>query len=137
MKALRVILCRVGDKPRMTWLDADPDGGHAAALGMLLGVPVARLPLLDGVELCCDRDGLLLGIALARRALAMFTVAPQRAEVTRSPDGRNPGLNLDEWPVSGDFLLTRVAASGELVDLTESDVMFWMFWLGLDYVLHR
>ena len=46
-------------------------------------------------------------------------------------------MDLDEWPVSGDFLLTRVAAGGELVDLTESDVRFWMFWLGLDYVLNR
>jgi hypothetical protein len=137
MSALLVILCRVGDKPRVTWLDADPGGGHATALERLLGDPVARLPLLDGVELCCDRDGLLLGLALARRALAMFTVAPQRAAVTLSPDGRTVGLNLDEWPVSGDFLLTRVAAGGELVDLTESDVKFWMFWLGLDYVLHR
>jgi hypothetical protein len=139
MTALRVILCKVGDKPRVTWLDADPGGDHAVALGRLLGVPVARLTLLDGVELCCDRDGLLLGLALARRALAMFTFAPQRAEGTIFPDGRNLGLglNLDEWPVSGDFLLTRVAAGGELVDLTESDVGFWMFWLGLDYVLHR
>ena len=48
MRALRVILCRVGDKPRVTWLDAGPGGDHMAALGMLLGAPVARLPLLDG-----------------------------------------------------------------------------------------
>jgi hypothetical protein len=54
---------------------------------MLLGVPVACLPLFDGdsVELCCDRDGLLLGHPLTRRALTMFTVAPQRAEVALSP----------------------------------------------------
>jgi hypothetical protein len=44
----------------------------------------------------CDRDGLLLGLALARRALAMSTVAPQRAEITLSPHGWNLGLNLDE-----------------------------------------
>ena len=67
----------------------------------------------------------------------MSPVAPQRAEITLSPGGWSLGLSLDEWPVSGDFLLTRAAAGGELVDLTESDVRFWMFWLGLDYVLHR
>jgi len=66
----RVILYRVGDRPRVTWLDPNPDGGHATVLGRLLGVPVARVPLHDGVELCCDRDGLLLGLVLARRALA-------------------------------------------------------------------
>ena len=132
----RVILCKVGDKPRVTSLDADPGGGHAAALGKLLGVPVARLPLLDGVELCCDRDGLLLGLALARRTLAMPTIAPQRAAVAHFLDGRNPGLTLDEWPISADYLLARIAADGELMDLTESDVRFWMFWLGFDYVLH-
>ena len=76
MKALRVILCKVGDKPHLTWLDAAPGGGHTAALGILLGLPVARLPLLDGVDLCCDRDGLLFGLALVRRTLAMSTVVP-------------------------------------------------------------
>jgi hypothetical protein len=133
----RVILSRVGDKPRVTWLDADLGGGHAAALGRLLGVPVARLPLLDGVELCCDRDGLLLGLALVRRAPTMFPAAPRRPAVAPSVDGWSLGLSLGEWPVSGDFLLARVAAGGELVDLTESDVRFWMFWLGLDYLLHH
>jgi hypothetical protein len=59
VKVLRIILYRGGDKPRTTWLDADPGGGHAAALERLLGFPVARLPLHYGVELCCDRDGLL------------------------------------------------------------------------------
>lgn len=107
------------------------------ALGRLLGVPVARLPLHDGVELCCDRDGLLLGLALARRALAAASSAPWRPEVAPSVNGRSLALNLDEWPVSGDFLLARIAASGEIVDLTMPDVRFWMFRLGLDYVLHR
>jgi hypothetical protein len=40
-------------------------------------------------------------------------------------------------PVCSLFLLARIAANGELVDLTMPDVRFWMFWLGLDYVLRR
>jgi len=59
------------------------------------------------------------------------------AEVVPSVNGRSLALDLDAWPVSGDFLLARIAASGELVDLTMLDIRFWMFWLGLDYVLHR
>lgn len=133
----RTILCKVGDKPRVTWLDADPGGGHAAGLGRLLGVPVARLPLLDGVELCCDRDGLLFGLALVRSALATSPTTSWRPKVAPSPDGRSLSLDTGEWPVSGDFLLARVAADGGLTDLTMDDVRFWMFWLGLDYVLHR
>jgi hypothetical protein len=31
MKALRVILCPVSEKPRVTWLDADPGGGGPMA----------------------------------------------------------------------------------------------------------
>jgi len=134
MTALRVILWKVGDKPRVTWLDADPGGGHAVALGRLLGTPVVRLPLLDDVELCCDRDGLLFGLALVRRTLATSPIASWRREVV--PSGHQLRMDTNEWPVSGDFALTRIAAGGELVDLTDADVSFWMFWLGLDYVLH-
>jgi hypothetical protein len=133
----RVILYRVGGGPRVIWLAPDPGGSHATALGRLLGIPVARLPLYDGIELCCDHDGLLLGLALARRALAASPIAAWAPEVARSVNVRILGLSLDEWPVSGDFLLARTAASGELVDLSLSDVRFWMFWLGLDYVLHH
>lgn len=30
---------------------------------------------------------------------------------------------------NGDFLLARVGAGGELVNLTEDDIRLWMFWL--------
>lgn len=133
----RIILCRVGEKPRVTWLDADPDGGHAAALGSLLGVSVARVPLHDGVQLYCDRDGLLLGLTLAHRALATSPAAPRRSEPTLRFDRSEPVLGSDEWPVSADFLLARINDGGGLVDLTESDIKHWMFWLGLDYFLNR
>ena len=46
-------------------------------------------------------------------------------------------LGPKEWPANGDFLLARVGARGELVDLTEDDIRLWMFWLGLDYILNR
>ena len=121
----RVILCRVGERPRLTRLATDPDGGHAAVVGELLGAPVALLPLHDGVHLCCDRDGLLFGLTLARRALARS--APWWPEI----------VDRSESPVSGDFLLARITALGELADLTEVDVRFYLFWLGLEYVLHR
>jgi Domain of unknown function (DUF3846) len=121
----RVILCRVGERPRVTWLARDRDGGHAAVLCELLGAPVALVPLYDGVHLCCDRDGLLLGLTLARRALARSV--PWRSEI----------IDRSVSPISGDFLLARINALGELVDLTELDVRFYLFWLGLEHVLHR
>jgi hypothetical protein len=46
-------------------------------------------------------------------------------------------LGPKEWPANGDFLVARVGASSELVDLTEDDIRLWMFRLGLDYILHR
>jgi hypothetical protein len=36
-----------------------------------------------------------------------------------------------------DFLLARISAAGDLVDLTEPDVRFYLFWVGLEFVLHR
>ncbi len=61
----------------------------------------------------------------------------RRPESTPRFDRPEPVLGPDQWPVSGDFVLVRVADGGELVDLTIADVRFWTFWLGLDYVLHR
>jgi hypothetical protein len=142
---IRSILCRIGGKPRMTYLD-NPSDGYAAAVEKLLRTrgPVARVPLLDGLELCCDRNGLLLGLGLARRAMAAGLRArtyPQRDRPTDtpSPNGRDRDLDVDlgDWCASGDFLLVRVAADGELVDLTNADVGFWEILLGLDYLLHR
>ena len=34
-------------------------------------------------------------------------------------------------------MLARISTGGELVDLTDDDIRLWMFWLGLDYILHR
>ncbi|HEX7840227.1 MAG TPA: hypothetical protein VF469_22270 [Kofleriaceae bacterium] len=127
----------------MIYLD-DVGDGYAAAVERLLRLrgPVARLPLLDGLELCCDRNGLLLGLGLARRALAASLHARifprrDRAGAAPSSDGWDLDLDLGDWPVSGDFLLVRIAAGGELVDLTDTDVRFWEVLLGLDYILHR
>jgi len=133
--AIRVILCPVGEKPCVTMLTADPGGGHTKALEELLGAPVARVPLHDGVELCCDRDGLLFGLALARRALTSPLATPLRYDVAPCCSA-SEALGPDEWLVSADFALARAAAGGELVDLTEADVRHWMFWLGLAYVLN-
>lgn len=133
----RIILCRVGERPCVTWLDADLlDGGHATALGRLLGVSVVRIPLHDGVQLYCDRDGLLLGLSLARRAVASFPAAPRRSETALRFDRSGPVPGSDEWPVSADFLLARANDGGGLVDLTDSDIEHWMFWLELDRFLN-
>ena len=133
----RGILYRVAGKPRLIRLDVVPGDDHAAPLRELLGGPVARIPLHDSIELCCNRDGLLYGLSLARRKLAAPPVMPWRPEPTLRFDRQEPMLGPDEWLASADFLLARFVAGGELVDLTEEDVRFWMSWLWFDYVLHR
>jgi hypothetical protein len=135
--APRVILCRVSEKPRVIELAADPDGGYTKALEGLLGDPVAHFPLLGGVRVFCDRDGLVFGLALARRALALSLAEPWQSEITLRFDGSESSLSPDEWPVSGDFLLARATDDGGLVDLTEADLKHWMFWLGFDYIMNR
>jgi len=80
---------------------------------------------------------LLFGLALARRALALFLAEPSQFEVRLRFENSELDLGPKEWPANGDFLLGRVADGGELVGLTEEDIRLWMFWLGLDYILHR
>src|SRR4051812_39018096 len=142
---IRSILFRIGGKPRMEYLD-NPGDGYAAAVETLLRTrgPVARLPLFDDLELRCDRNGLLLGLGLARRAMAAGLRArmyPQRDRPADAPasSGQDRDLDMDlgDWYASGDFLLVRVAAGGGLVDLTHADVGLWEILLSLDYLLHR
>lgn len=131
----RVILYPVDEKPRVTYLAQDPGGGHKAALESLLGVPVARVPLHDGIEVCIDRDGLLFGIGLARWVLAP-KAEPSRDDLAFPLESSAADLTPAEWPVNADVLLARVEG-GELVDLTDADVRFLMFWLGFDYLRRR
>jgi hypothetical protein len=79
----------------------------------------------------------VFGLALARRALALSLAEPLRFEVKLRFDNSALSLGPREWPANGDFVLARVGAGGELVDLTEDDVRFWLSWLWFDYVLHR
>lgn len=142
---IRAILCRSGAKPRTVYLGDYDD--HVAAMERELRSrgPVARLPLVDGIELRCDRNGLLLGLGLARRAMiaglrALTFPRPEPPpSATRPREGRDWGLDVDlgNWPASGDFLLVRVGEGGDLVDLAEADVALWQILLGLDYLLYR
>lgn len=71
-----------------------------------------RIPLHDGVELCCNRDGLLYGISLARRKLTAPPAMPWRPGSTLRFGRQEPVMGLDEWLASADFLLARFAAGG-------------------------
>jgi hypothetical protein len=141
---IRSLLFRIGGKPRMEYLD-NPGDGYAAAVETLLRTrgPVARLPLFDDLELRCDRNGLLLGLGLARRAMAAGLRARtypkrDRPRDAPSPDDRDRlDVDLGDWRASGDFLLVRVAAGGGLVDLTHADVSLWEILLSLGYLQHR
>lgn len=134
---IRVILCSVGGPPQVTSISPDDAGDYSTAVEELLGIPVARLPLPGGIELCCDLDGLLYGLLLVRRAVAMSLAKPSQSKITLVFDRSDPGLGLGEWSVSGDFLLVRATDDGGLVDLTEPDVTFFMSWLRLIYIQHR
>ena len=134
---IRVILYRVEAKPQVISVSPNAAAGYSTAMEELLGGPAACVPLHDGIQLCCNRGGVLFGLALARRALAMSLAEPSQFEVRLRFENSELDLGPKEWPANGDFLLARVAASSELVDLTEDDIRLWMFWLGLDYILNR
>jgi len=104
-----------------------------------------RQSLLNGIEIRCDRNGLLLGLGLVRQSMAAGLCAltsPRREpppSATRPRDGHDWDLDVDlgNWVASGDFLLVRVDARGELVELANADLGLWKILLGLDYLLHR
>ena len=79
----------------------------------------------------------MFGLALARRAPALSLAEPSRFEIKLHFQNSERDLGPKEWPASGDFMLAGVGGDGELVDLTEDDIRLWMFWLGLDFILHR
>jgi hypothetical protein len=81
----RVILYRVEAKPQVISVSPDAAGGNAMAMKELLGGPVACVPLHDGIQLYCNRGGLLFGLALARRALAL---SPSRRALRSSSASR-------------------------------------------------
>ena len=133
----RVLLCRVGEPPRTTSILPDDAGDYSTALQETLGGPVACLALDDGIQLCCNRNGLVFGLALTRRILAMALTEPGQFKITLEAEDSASGLGVEGWPANGDFLVARIAVDGGLADLTESDIKRWMFWLGLDYILKR
>jgi hypothetical protein len=102
----------------------------------LLGGLAACVSLHDGIQRCCNPAG----CCSASRSLAARWRCPRRAVAVR---GEAPLRELGARPrpqgvaCQRDFLLARVGAGSELVDLTEDDIRLWMFWLGLDYILHR
>jgi hypothetical protein len=77
-------------------------------------------------------------MAAGLRALSPSRREPPPSE-TRPRDGHDWDLDVDlgNWAASGDFLLVRLGAGGELVDLTNADLGLWEILLGLDYILNR
>ena len=73
---IRVILYRVEAKPQVISVSPNAAGGYSTAIEELLGGPVACVPLHDGIQLCCNRGGLLFGLPLTRRALALSLAEP-------------------------------------------------------------
>jgi hypothetical protein len=132
---IRVILYRVGVKPQVISVSPDADDSLLTALQQILGGPVACVPWHDGIQLYCNRGGLLFGLALARWALALSLAEPSRFEIKLHFHNSERDLGPKEWPANGDFLLARVGGDGGLVDLTEDDIRLWMFWLGLHYIM--
>lgn len=126
----RVILCRVGKPPHVIWLSPDEAGGYLTVLQATVDGPVACFTLYDGIHLWCNRNGLFAGLMLARHILEVSLAEPERFAIMLQVEG------LNEWMTKGDFLLARSGESGELTDLTESDIEHCMFWLGLD-LMHR
>jgi hypothetical protein len=67
------------------------------ALQQALGGPVACVPWHDGIQLCCNRGGLLFGLALARRVLALSVAERSRFEIKLHFQNSERDLGPKEW----------------------------------------
>jgi hypothetical protein len=130
---IRVIISRVGERPSLVWLPAgDPGDPYLPALRACLGGVAACLPLGDGVDVWCSRDGWLFGLALTRMVIGAARTAG------RPPEGTDPAVPLrSEHRPLGDFVLARSTPDNRLADLTEADIRLWMFWLEFDRLMGR
>jgi hypothetical protein len=137
---IQAIICRVGGRPHKIEFRCTDD--HLTVIGNALRCPgrVARLPLTNGIELWCDRNGLLLGLGFARRAIVagIRALSSLRDKTPPSePHDWDLDVALSNWPASADFALVRVGASGELMDMSMADLGLWEILLGFDYIQYR
>ena len=93
---IRVILCPVGEAPRVTSMSPDAAGSYSTALQETLGGPVACVTLYDGIQLWCSRDGLLAGLMLTRHVLEMAPDEHGRFEAQIQVESRTA------WTTRGD-----------------------------------
>jgi hypothetical protein len=131
---IRVILARAGERPRVLDLD---DAGPMDALRELLGGAVVRFDVEDGTEIWCSRSGLMFGLALVRRMIAMVRDPHARASIRLDVEEPHAGLGRYEWHANGDFVVARAALDGAPSSLTDHDIREWGFWLGVDYFLRQ
>lgn len=79
--------------------------------------------------------------SVGARGLGLVVLMGYREGSTRSRAAadRHGTFGADGQPACArePSTLARVGAGGELLDLTEGDIRLWMFWVGLDYILHR
>jgi len=101
--------------------------------GRANGTSVTSSAAVNSKELAIGRGARLEPLALA----GVTRPAARGQDGGGGARPRKLDLGPNEWPANSDFLLARIGASGELVDLTEDDIRLWMFWLGLDYILNR
>jgi hypothetical protein len=108
-RKIRVLVCRVGEQPRVEEIEPTLRGMRSIVDGYLQCVP-----LEDGVDLWCDEEGgpLCKNLPFSR------DVAPSSAR----------GYHH----LHGPFFLTRHDDEGEATSLTDEDIAVWRFklWLG-------
>jgi hypothetical protein len=95
---IKVIICKVGEKPEVTEIDKGLKAMQAVVGGMIECVQLDG-DYTGGVDLWCNEEGL-------------FCCEPNRL--------------IGRTPINGDFFLARHNGEGTTISLTKADVAKWL-----------
>jgi hypothetical protein len=123
---VRALVCRVGQEPVVEDIQTDLDALQALVGGYIECVP------LDDVDVWCNEDGRMLGLALNRRLGARAPEARGVDVVIKLDEGLADPGEMGVYEFRGDIFLAGRKPSGAMASLSDEAIAKYRELLALD-----